>query len=308
MRADGWACHVALPGVGPLDDGFRAAGATLHVVPMRRISTSHSAAAWAAYALAWPWAVVRLTRLARRVGADVVHTNSLHGWYGWAAAALARLPHVWHAREIVVQSGAALRVERFLTRHFADDVVAMSEAIAAQFEPTHVTVIRDDPDPDEFSPARAGRFRAGAGIADDVPLVGAACRIDTWKGIDVLLDAVPALMARRPDAQVAVAGGAVNGKEDYERRLRARAGSLPGVHWLGERSDIAELLADLDVVVQASTEPEPYGLVLVEALCAAPRWSPPPPGGPSRSCAVAPDMPPVGRAGRGTPPPWRPPW
>jgi glycosyltransferase involved in cell wall biosynthesis len=104
------------------------------------------------------------------------------------------------------------------------------------------------------------------GIPDHVPLVGAACRIDTWKGVDVLLEAVPVLQARRPDTHVAVAGAAVAGKEDYARRLKAQAESLPAVHWLGHRHDIGLLMADLDVFVQASTEPEPYGLVLVEAL------------------------------------------
>ena len=71
---------------------------------MHRLSTSHGAAEWAATPPAGrsPWP--RLARLARRLGVDVVHSNSLHTWYGWAAARLVRRPHVVHAREIVVQS------------------------------------------------------------------------------------------------------------------------------------------------------------------------------------------------------------
>jgi glycosyltransferase involved in cell wall biosynthesis len=38
------------------------------------------------------------------------------------------------------------------------------------------------------------------------------------------------------------------------------------VHWLGPRVDTPELFADLDVFVLPSTEPEPYGIVVVEAL------------------------------------------
>src|SRR6266545_1702469 len=123
------------------------------------------------------------------VTVDVVHTNSLHSWYGWAAAALTRTPHVWHAREIVVQSGAALRVERLLTRHFADRVICMSQAIADQLPGASVVVIPETADPEEFNPRRAGRFRADVGIPDDVPLIGTVGRVDTWKGFDVLLDA-----------------------------------------------------------------------------------------------------------------------
>ncbi|MHB8506363.1 MAG: glycosyltransferase family 4 protein, partial [Acidimicrobiales bacterium] len=39
-----------------------------------------------------------------------------------------------------------------------------------------------------------------------------------------------------------------------------------GVRGLGPRGDMAALMADLDVFVQVSTEPEPFGLVHAEAL------------------------------------------
>ena len=266
LVADGWDCHVAVPGPARLESEYVAAGATLHVVAMHRLTTSGGASRWLRYAVAWPRSVLGLARLIRRTGATVVHTNSLHSWYGWAAAALTGRPHVWHAREIVFQSGLALRVERFLARRFAARVVAVSGAVAAQLDPANVVVVTDEADPQRFSPDRAGRFRAGAGIADDVALVGSVARVDTWKGFDVLLDAFPAIRAARPDAELVVAGGPVPGKEAYAAALRERAAGLSGVHWLGPRSDVAELMADLDVFVQVSTEPEPFGLVVVEAL------------------------------------------
>ncbi|HLI23735.1 MAG TPA: glycosyltransferase, partial [Acidimicrobiales bacterium] len=97
LAADGWECHVAFPSPSPLASEFREAGAHLHVVPMRRITTSGTWRWWVAYALEWPLAVARLAALGRRAGVDVVHSNSLHSWYGWAAALLLRRPHVWHA-------------------------------------------------------------------------------------------------------------------------------------------------------------------------------------------------------------------
>jgi glycosyltransferase involved in cell wall biosynthesis len=255
-----------LPGPAPLAGEFNAAGATLHTVPMRRISTSYGVGEWAAYVAAWPVAVGRIARLVRRLDVDVVQTNSLHSLYGWAAAATTRRPHVWNAREIVVQSDAALKLERFLARRFADRVVCMSQAIADQLDPANVEVVRETVDPSEFRPDLAGRFRARTGIPDDAPLAGAVGRLDTWKGFDVLLDAFDAAKARRPDLHLVVAGGEVRGKEQLAVGLAARAERMPGVHWLGPRSDVAELYADLDVFVLPSTEPEPYGIVVVEAL------------------------------------------
>jgi glycosyltransferase involved in cell wall biosynthesis len=196
----------------------------------------------------------------------MVHSNSLHSWYGFAAAAIVRRPHLWHAREIVVQSDAALRLERRLCRTYADTVVAVSEAVAAQLDRANVVVCYDQVDPDEFHPRRAGHFRPRLGLTDDAVVVGVAGRIDTWKGIEVLLDAVPELQRRRPGLEVVVAGGPVAGNEEYASRLAARAAALAGVHWLGARDDMAELIADLDVLVLPSTEPEPFGLAVIEAL------------------------------------------
>ena len=265
LPSDEFDCHIVLPGPSPMHAELTGAGATLHVVPMRRLSTSHGALDWLAYGAGWPVAVGRLTRLTRRLDIDVVHTNSLHSLYGWAAARLTGRPHVWHARVIVLQSRAALRLERFLAR-FAARVIAMSEAVAAQLDHANVEVIYESVDAEEFRPELAGRFRGTVGIADDLPLVGSAGRIDSWKGIDVLLDAFPLVRAERPDAVMVIAGAPVVGKERLFAELEARAGAIPAVEWLGPRADMPELLADLDVFVLPSSEPEPYGLVAVEAL------------------------------------------
>jgi glycosyltransferase involved in cell wall biosynthesis len=271
LPPDEFDCHVALPGPSPLAEEFAAAGAGLHTVPMERLSTSHGAGEWVGYATGWPVAVARLVRLIRELRIDVVHSNSLHSLYGWAAATITRRPHVWQAREIVVQSRAAVQLERFLARHFAVKVVCMSQAIADQLDPANVEVVYETVDPAEFRPELAGRFRDRVGIPDDVPLVGAVGRIDTWKGFEVLLDAFARAKERRSDLHLVVAGAPVTGKEQLAIDLATRATQLSDVHWLGPRTDTTELFADLDLFVLPSTEPEPYGIVVVEALASGAR-------------------------------------
>ena len=258
--------HIVVPGPSPLAAEFADAGAALHEVPMRRLSTSHGAAEWAGYVAGWPVAVTRLTRLARRLHVDVVHSNSLHSWYGWAVARLLGRPHVVHAREIVVQSGAALRVERALCRHFATRVIAVSYAVAAQLDPANVVVLDEYLDPAEFSPSHAGAFRARVGIADDEPVVGAVARLDPLKGLDGLLDAFALARAKQGDLQLVLVGSPVLGQDAYATDLRARVAATAGAHLFAPRADIPDVMADLDVLVLPSVEPESYGLVLVEAL------------------------------------------
>jgi glycosyltransferase involved in cell wall biosynthesis len=274
LSAAGWQVHIAVPAPSPMALEFEAAGAVLHVVPMQRISTSHGAKAWLAYAVGWPRSAYRIWRLSRALRADVIHSNSLHSWYGWAAAWLARKPHVWHAREIVVQSRQALQLERFLALHFARLVIAVSEAVASQLHQQNVIVVHEEPDPAEFFPGRAGRARAALGLPDEALLVGYVGRIDTWKGIDVLLDSLASLRHERggDDIRVVIAGATVAGKEAYAGSLSQRAAEL-GATWLGPLPGpvAGDLIADLDCLVLPSTEPEPWGLVLVEALaCGTP--------------------------------------
>ncbi len=258
--------HIAVPGPSPLAKEFEAAGATLHVIPMPRLSTSHGAGEWSSYVVGWPVAVARLIALARRIRVDVVHSNSLHSWYGWAAARALGLPHVVHAREIVVQSKTALRVERALCRHFTTRVIAVSYAVAAQLDPANVVVLDEYLDPDEFSPSYAGVFRTRVGLPDDAPVVGAVARLDPLKGLDVLLDAYAIARATRADLQLVIVGSPVLGQDAYADDLRARVAATPGVHLLESRDDVPDVMADLDVLAFPSVEPESYGLVLVEAL------------------------------------------
>jgi glycosyltransferase involved in cell wall biosynthesis len=258
--------HIALPGPSPLAAEFAAAGATLHEIPMQRISTSHDAADWLGYAIRWPGTVLRLARLARRLRVDVVHSNSLHTWYGWAAARLARRPHVVHAREIVVQSRAALRVERALCRWFADRVIAVSYAVGAQLDPANVVVLDEYLDPDEFAPSHAGVFRARVGLPDDAAVIGAVARLDPLKGLDTLVDACTRVRAGRPDTQLVVIGSPVLDQERYAEQFETLVARTPGARLLLGRDDIPDAMADLDVLALPSIEPESYGLVLVEAL------------------------------------------
>lgn len=266
LCADGWECHIAVPGEARLASEYAAAGAHLHVIAMERLTTSGNSLRWVRYLARWPLTVIELTRLARVIDVDVVHTNSLHSWYGWAVAVLVRRPHVWHAREVVFQSGSALRVERWLTRHFAARVIAISQVVANQLPGAPVEVVTDEADPERFSPSRAGRFRTEQNIADSVVLIGCVARLDTWKGFGTLLDAFEILRPLHPGIEVVLVGSPVPGKEGYAAEIQARSSRTPGVRWMGSRRDVEDVMADLDVFVQVSSEPEPFGLVVVEAL------------------------------------------
>jgi glycosyltransferase involved in cell wall biosynthesis len=93
-------------------------------------------------------------------------------------------------------------------------------------------------------------------------------RLAPWKGQDVFIRAFAAAF---PDGseEAWVVGGSLFGEQDYERSLVELVKSLgmgERVHLLGFRDDALQLVADSDVAVHASITPEPFGLVVIEAM------------------------------------------
>lgn len=268
---------VALPSHGPLVARLEQAGARVFILPRMKKLTSRKGRAWLAiFALNYPAGVAALASLIRRERVDIVHTNTIHNLYGGMAARLTGRAHVWHVREIVWQSRALLRLEQLMAS-LSDRVIVTSAAVQEAFEnaaPRRATITRIDNGVDisRFTPGTADLVRRDFGIAPDAPLIGAAARMDVWKGFEDFIDAAAIVHASRPDARFVIAGGAIEGLAEYERELKARAQArgLEGVlHFAGWRygPDLMPAFHQgIDVLVLPSREPEPFGLVVLEAM------------------------------------------
>ena len=272
---------VALPSEGPLVPRLRDAGAVVHVMPALLKLTSRKGRGYLLrFALNAPRAVRALSALMQREHIDLVHTNTIHNLYGGPAARLAGVPHVWHIREIVWQYGALRALELFMVRRLSTRIIVTSDAVAAMFgapgaRPASLVLVPNGIEVERFHPAAPGAprpVRAALGVADDQPLVGIVCRLDVWKGVDVFLDAAARIAAARPDARFVVVGGAIAGLEAYARTLEARAQALGLADrvrftgWTYGPAAMPEVHRALDVLVLASSQPEPFGLVVVEAM------------------------------------------
>jgi glycosyltransferase involved in cell wall biosynthesis len=92
-----------------------------------------------------------------------------------------------------------------------------------------------------------------------------------WKGQRVFLEAIARLSAALP-ARFYLVGGPIyqtSGSQFSLEELRGIARQLRVEHrvgFIGFQEDAAAVFQSLDVVVHASTEPEPFGLTIVEAM------------------------------------------
>lgn len=140
-----------------------------------------------------------------------------------------------------------------------------------------VTVIPPPVEVPRASAEDVAAFRVRHALDARAPVIGMAARLAAEKGVEVLLDALPRVLASLPDAQVLFAGQheAVFGEEAYARRLAPALERHRG-RWtfLGvlDANEMAAFFANLDVIVVPSlNSTESFGLVQVEAmLCGTP--------------------------------------
>jgi glycosyltransferase involved in cell wall biosynthesis len=139
-----------------------------------------------------------------------------------------------------------------------------------------VTVVRNAVDTDHFAPAArdgAGLDRlAGLPPADPGTVrVGLVATYANWKGHGVFLDALARLPASPPCRGYVVGGpiyttaGSQLTREELERRA-ADSGLAGRVGFVPFQPDPVDAYRMLDVVVHASTRPEPFGLTIAEAM------------------------------------------
>jgi glycosyltransferase involved in cell wall biosynthesis len=268
--------HVILAEDGPLVDRLLQAGISVEVLPMRgrtrqlnkdsvRPGRLPPRAAYdtLTYALKLAWRL-------RRLRPDVVHTNSLKsGIYGSIAARLARAPLLWHVRDRIESDylpPPAVRLIRTMTRYLPDVVVCNSEATKRTLRSSKQTLVISLVDLVAPSVKPANAQSKGELV------VGIVGRLAPWKGQDVFLRAFAQAFPEGP-ARAVIVGAPLFGEAEaaYADSLARLAEELSigsRVEFRGHREDIPRELHEMDVLVHASTIPEPFGQVVIEGMSA----------------------------------------
>jgi glycosyltransferase involved in cell wall biosynthesis len=243
---------------GPWPAELRAAGVRVEIVRAGRLRHLHR---W--FATVW-----RLAAIFRERQPDVIlnwaTTTQLYGspaamlvgmsdrvvWWqhafadGWLDRCAQMLP----ARAIFCYSTAAARAQ-------------------AKLFPRRPTIV---------VPAGAAPASVTEGAALDLPagevVIGIVGRLQPWKGQDRLLTAQAILRERGYPVHLVVVGGDSYGlSPEYAASLPAlvsRLGLSAHVTMTGEVADARPFIERLDVLVNAS-DPEPFGIVLLEGMAAA---------------------------------------
>ncbi|MGH7900065.1 MAG: glycosyltransferase, partial [Candidatus Binatia bacterium] len=251
---------VYLKGRGTLRPDFERLGVAVEKVPLETLAEVASC-------------VAGIARRVRRGRYAAVHTHLLKAnFVGSLGSRLAGNPVVVASKHndepalgrplIALLHGYASRLDRVIvcaSQHVADYVQRFGGVARSRCEIVRYGVANVDRN------HVLGGLRAELGIDEHSRLVACVARLVRRKGHRHLLDALPRILERAPDVRLLIVGaGPV--RADLERQSRTGA-VAEHVVFTGERSDVASILRQVDVVTLPS-EGEGLGRVLLEAMAA----------------------------------------
>jgi glycosyltransferase involved in cell wall biosynthesis len=224
--------------------------------------------------------VRRLRQALRESGPDVIHTNGFKMHILGVLANASSVPVIWHIHDYVSPRPLMARLLKRYS-HRCALALANSRSVARDVEavcgggPLMVRTVYNGIDVESFSPvgpkldldALAGLAPASA----ETVRVGMLATLARWKGHRTFLHALTLLPAGLP-VRAYVVGSALyrtNGSQhslEDLKRLARRLGLAERVGFTGFLDRPAEAVRALDILVHASTEPEPFGLVIAEGM------------------------------------------
>lgn len=203
-----------------------------------------------------------------KIRPDVIHVNN--GTEGFAIAWLLKVPCVVHMHG--APSGRSLvgrRMSSQVRRYIAISQFVADAAIACGYPSEQMTLLPNATPVPRTTPEQVAFYRNKYG-ADGRLLVAHIGRLVGWKGQAEFIEAFALAAQSDHSLRALIVGDDLEQFEGgYVSSLKRRVEALglsDRVLFTGHISDIDNLIAAADVVVHTSTEPEPFGLVITEAM------------------------------------------
>jgi glycosyltransferase involved in cell wall biosynthesis len=109
-------------------------------------------------------------------------------------------------------------------------------------------------------------------VKADQPIIGIIGNLQRWKGQMTVIEAVNLLHDKYPNMKCLLVGDSSNRNEDDIRYFKELTDKIMSYNLnnniiiTGYRNDIPDVLNAMDIFIHASIEPEPFGMVVLEAM------------------------------------------
>jgi glycosyltransferase involved in cell wall biosynthesis len=180
------------------------------------------------------------------------------------------IPCVAHQRGYPAERDwLTVRVARRLKAVIAISNSVRDDMVGNRLRPSQLKLIFDGIDPEriESIPPASDLSLESFGIPAGSRLIGIAGNVKRWKGQLVVAQAMAQLHAKFPDLKCLMVGAVADSEYSSEIvQFCEAAGIQDAVRFAGYQQSPLALMARMDIVLHASIQPEPFGIVVLEAM------------------------------------------
>ena len=222
----------------------------------------------------------KLNKLLSNEKIDIIHSNTLAVLLGAFYAKRYKIKHVWHVHEIIKKPKAVSMVYPILVRALSQKVVFNSRASrdflcqnnTSLFQKSIVNLNGIDRNTGVTSEIEKQQIRTNVfNFSKDDIVLALVGRISKWKGQKLLLEAFSKIKEANPNLKLVFVGSAPPNQEYLVHELDQSINQLGlnnSCKIIPFQENIWSIWDSIDIGVISSTEPEPFGLVALEAMLA----------------------------------------
>ena len=216
-----------------------------------------------------------INNLIKEKSIDIVYTNTSVIFVGGISAKICKVKSVWHIREIIKS-----KYERFIVSKivniFSDYIIANSKATAEAISKNKdkVKVVYNAIDIEKNSDLKGidefyKEVAATIVRSNEKIKIGMAGRINRWKGQKLFVDMAKLVSEENDNVEFLIAGDVYKGEDYILDNLKGyilESGVKDKIGLLGQVDNMSNFYKKLDIFVLPSIQPEPFGLVVIEAM------------------------------------------
>lgn len=272
---------MVLPFEGPLKVELEKNGIEVVIAPVLKLYRKmFTPAGLVGFAKEYKKGMQILDDLHQKYQFDLVYSHTLAALIGIFFSKRRNVKHLWHVQEIIARPKPVNAIfKKLLTwkrndvavydsiqtmKFWADDIPALSKkshAIWNGLDHDSIPAITHT----EVAAIRRDFFKAD----EQTIVIGLVGRINSWKGQPLLVDAYAKIAAEFPQTRLVFLGSPPPNQDFFLDDLNAQISRLElqsRIEIIPFQQNIWPFWKSIDIAVVPSTEPEPFGMVAIEAM------------------------------------------
>jgi glycosyltransferase involved in cell wall biosynthesis len=256
---------VILPNKGLLTDELEKLNIPIYFMPVMKISRGMNKFNFIAL-LKNIYSLYKINQLDNKIKFDIIYSNTLATLLGAFYSVFFSKKHIWHIHEIIEKPKILSYFFAWIVYFTSNKVIFNSTQsfmfLTSKFKRlTNFSIVVHN----GISPIANSQIKKNE-IDFKLVLIG---RIHKWKGHLLLINAFKNLTLKYKNINLYFVGSIVPGNESFKFEIKDKVKELnlnDKIYFIDFCKDISSIYNLMDIVIVPSIEPEPFGMVTIEAM------------------------------------------